>query len=104
MGVQETALIVSTAVSLPLAAIYSVARWDAARYVLMPNRQPATEQSQPEEKNRKIRGVVVLLGGIVFILFCALLGWHSRSLPSAVGDLAFIILLSAVPVSMPVLV
>ncbi|KAJ9107515.1 hypothetical protein QFC21_000971 [Naganishia friedmannii] len=97
MGVQEIALILSTAVSLPLAALYSVARWDTARYALMPNRQSASEQSQSDDKNQKIRGVVLLIAGPVFLLFCGLLGLYSRSLPPAVGDLAFIILLSAVP-------
>lgn len=99
MGVQETALIISTAVSLPLAALYSVARWDAARYAPMPNRQIPSERSQSDDKNQKTRGIVVLIGGIIFILFCALMGFYLRYLPPAVGDFAIIILLSVVPVS-----
>lgn len=99
MGAQEVAAIVSILVATPVAALYSIVRWDASRYLVAPEMKDDIETDQTKNKPTPLQECLRFLCFLAFMATCWGAGWSLQYLPAALRDLGIISLMCGFPVS-----
>lgn len=99
MGAQEVAAVFSILIATPVAAIYSVARWDASRYVMAPETNSDIEADQAKNKPTRLQECLRFLCFMAFMAVCWAAGWSLQYLPAPMRDAGILFLMCGFPVS-----
>ena len=99
MGAQEVAAAIAILTATPAAAIYSVARWDASRFLIAPETKKDMEEDTTKKKPTRLQECLRFLCFLAFMAACWGAGWSLQYLPAVMRDAGILLLMCGFPVS-----